>query len=295
MIIRVICRGMLWGIASSVSTAVLSTARADWFGAGDLRPFFVYSLPLVLLTTIVGVALWRTLVSFQLWSAYLVGGFVGGVLGLLWTIGSLFMFGPWFGAWSIPVLLCWTASGALGVAAAAATRAGWSLKRHATEGIIFVVITTVLSIGYPSLTSSLTNDQHLTFIYGRWEARDSELLILDPLVLLSDEDRELLYRSGIRGSVELMGSHGSNTTDRPKARMLVLLSRPVEKSQLLQQPDRTNVIYVQDRKGFHRFPTDASVLDRFVEIYQDPARPEVSAFWVDGARGGRSGSDAIRW
>ena len=91
----------------------------DGFGAGDLRGFAIFStvfalvflLPAALFAILFGD--WR--LANRLWLAVLLGA----IGGFGWTLLNLWYLGPWFGAWSFPVLYCWMAGGVFGLFAVA--------------------------------------------------------------------------------------------------------------------------------------------------------------------------------
>jgi hypothetical protein len=269
-------------------------SASDWFGAGDLVGLLFWTGPLLLILVASGVVLARTLARWSPWIGLVVGGTAGLGIGFLWTMVNALLYGPWFGAWSVPMLLCWTTGGALGLAAAATSRPGRGWRRLAVESAAYLSVATAAFYVYRPVVVWLHHDQHLTVVYGRIRPSASGPGVDDPLELLVPGDRELFARAGIAGSIEVAGSHASNTTDEPRARILVLLRRPVDRVYRLPQPDATTVLYVQDDTGFRRFPTDAKVLsDRAVEFF--PAGGNETRYWVEHVGGARSSGGGLQW
>jgi hypothetical protein len=229
-----------------------------------------------------------------MWLGLVIGGTAGIGVGFLWTLANALMLGPWFGAWSFPVLLCWTTGGALSLAAAAtsASASGW--RRLAFESVSYLFVALAALYVYRPAVIWLRHDQHLTLVYGRIRPTNTEPAVDDSRELLISGEKELLARAGIGGSVEVIGGHAANTAEHPRARILVLLRRPVDRVYRLLEPDATTVLYIQEDRGFRRFPADAKVLsDRAVEFF--PAGGNETRYWVEHAGGARSGGSGVQW
>jgi hypothetical protein len=104
-------------VSSVVAKAFLRLQ--DNFGAGDLRAFSIFSvvfaLVLLLPAGLFAVVLRRVRLINRLWLAILLGALAG----FCWTVLNRWYLGPWFGAWSFPVLYCWVAGGVFGLLAVA--------------------------------------------------------------------------------------------------------------------------------------------------------------------------------
>jgi hypothetical protein len=269
-------------------------STSDWFGAGDLRGLLFFTLPLLLVLVVSGIGLARKLAQRPTWIGLAIGSAVGIGIGFLWTLANALLLGPWFGAWSFPVLLCWTTGGALSQAAAATARPGSDWRRLVLETGSYLAVATAALFVYQPAVVHLRHDQHLTLVYGRIQPTTAGHPVDDPRELLISGEKELLDRATIDGSVEIVGAHAANTTQQPRARMLVLLRRPIHRVYRLLQPDATTVLYIQEENEFRRFPADAKVLsDRAVEFY--PAGADETRYWVEHAGGARSGGSGLRW
>jgi hypothetical protein len=253
-----------------------------------------FTLPLLLVLVVSGILLARKLAQRPTWMGLVVGGAAGAAIGFLWTWANALLLRMPFGAWSFPVLLCWTTGGALSLAAAATSRSGRGWQTLAVESLAYVVVAMAGLYVYRPAVAHLYHDQHLTLVYGRIRPTNGGRAIDDSRELLTPGEKELLARAGIRGSVEVIGGHAANRTQTPRARILVLLRRPVDRVHRLLQPDATTVLYVQEESGFRRFPADAKVLlDRAGELF--PAEGNETRYWVEGAGGARSGGSGIQW
>jgi hypothetical protein len=249
---------------------------------------------LLLVLVVVGIALARALAQRPMWVGLVIGATVGIGVGFVWTVTNASWLGPWFGAWSFPVVLCWMTGGALGLAAAATSPSANGWRRIAAESVTYLLVAVAAPYLYRPALAYLRHDQHLTFVYGRIRPATAGPELDDSMELLVPGEKELLAHAAIGGFVEVVGSHAANTAEQPRARMLVFLRRPVDRVHRLLQPDATTVVYIQEDHGFRRFPPDAKVRsDRAVELY--PEKSNETAYWVEQASGARSGASAIRW
>jgi hypothetical protein len=110
-------------IVGAVAAATLYLSLNDWFGAGDLPAMFFWSLPLGALLSL---SIRRASPRFGNRSAAVrtaALAAVGAFTGFVWTFAAALILGGWIGAFSFPVLYCWTLGGLLGgIAAARFTR-----------------------------------------------------------------------------------------------------------------------------------------------------------------------------
>lgn len=287
-------RAGVWGVLGTLAPALVDLSTSDGLGVGDLQGLLFFTLPLLLVLVISGIGLARTLAQRPTWVGLVIGGAVGIGIGVLWTLANALLLGPWFGAWSVAVLSCWATGGALSQAAAATARPGRDWRRFALETGGYLVVAAAALYVYRPAVVHLRHDQHLTLVYGRIRPTTAGPPVDDSRELLISGEKELLDRAKIGGSVEVVGAHAANTTQHPRARILVLLRRPVDRAYRLLQPDATTVLYVQEANGFRRFPVDAKVLpDRAVEFY--PAGSNETRFWVEHAGGSRSGGSGFQW
>lgn len=95
----------------SIGSARLFVAAKQGFGARDVPTFVFWTSFFVL---IVFASSTLAAPKFQRWSALaasIIWGFAGAAVGLLFALVNFSLLGPLFGAWSFPVLYCWTLGG----------------------------------------------------------------------------------------------------------------------------------------------------------------------------------------
>ena len=85
------------------------------YGAGDLYAFMFWSVAFALLLGAFGLGWARLTSGLPLIARGLLGGIVGAGSGLLWTIVVRLLLGPWFGAFSFPVVYFWMIGGCFGL------------------------------------------------------------------------------------------------------------------------------------------------------------------------------------
>jgi hypothetical protein len=101
--------------ATAFAVAVAFLLFNRWFGAGDLGAFGFWSL---FFAGASGFASFVFASSSKHWGCifrYTGGLFLGLLLGFGFTYGVALMLGPWFGAFSFPVLYCWMIGGIAGM------------------------------------------------------------------------------------------------------------------------------------------------------------------------------------
>lgn len=292
---RVLLRGFLWSLVGALTVALLTLARQDWSGAGDLSHFLAPTAVLAGLLAVLGLATFHWLANRPAWFGYLVGGIAGVAAGFLLTIANLLFLGAWSGAGPVPLFFAWCVAGGLGVAAATGTRAPASWRTLAVEGVALPLVAVLATIGTPVVANVVTHNQQLTVVFARWYDGDAPLEVEDQLGLLRSEDVALLTGAGLGGRVVVRRGHSGNVAQAPKARMVVLMSSPVTNGVRLLQPDATTLLYVQRPDGFERFPRGQPTLDRVVELRPAESREGMATFSVEGALGRGSGGDLFRW
>jgi len=207
------CRAAVWGFLGTFAPALVDLSTSNWFGAGDLQGLLFFTLPLLLVLVVSGIYLARKLAPYPMWLGLVIGGTAGVSVGFLWTLANALLLGPWFGAWSFPVLLCWTTGGALSLAAAAtsASASGW--RRLAFESVIYSFVALAALYVYRPAVIHLRHDQHLTLVFGRIRPTNTGPAADDSRELLISGEKELLALAGIGDSVEVLGGHAANTAN----------------------------------------------------------------------------------
>jgi hypothetical protein len=100
-----------FGVPLSAAFALLWSN--DWFGSGDIWAFGFWNVIFTGLLSAGGLVLTKYLYLLPPLVRVLVAALTGSAIGFLWTLVVYVMLGPWFGAFSFPVLYCWVIGGAV--------------------------------------------------------------------------------------------------------------------------------------------------------------------------------------
>lgn len=265
----------------------VGVAQDEWFGSGDLVPYGIYCIPF-------GIGVWGA-ASFwfgltrqwSVWVAVPLGFLAGVVLGLVATFSVALFLGPWFGAMSVPVLKSWCVAAAFAIPAIYLFMKFGLGARAVTSAVLLASLGVLLFFGISPAWSLATGNQHLTTAFFRHIPGDSELSIEDEPLWLTDDDRKLLSRSGLRGTLMCVGGGGSNTTGWPKAKALVVFTEEPTEQIRLRQPKHSTIVYVQRNEEFVMLPERAETFDRSIELVR---QQNGWFYYVEHASGARSGS-----
>lgn len=248
-------------LAASGLLAVAYVVSQGGFGAGDLTPALIWTVPLALMLAALARALrplWRRLHPLLSW---LLSSMLGLVLGFAWTLAVALLLGPWFGAFSIPVLFCWTGGGLSGLVAASAVHAP---RRRTHVALLLLPLFLLVAAGQPSVAAWMTGSEQTQLVFLRHIPGPEPLSILDELGGLTDHDRQLLHESGLTGQVRLEGSYAGGRGRVNRA--LVVMSRQVDAALDLPQPDGDTVLYLQSSLDFQLYPPDARTQPRPMRV-----------------------------
>jgi hypothetical protein len=282
--------------ALAFAAGIISVALNDWFGSGDLVPFGICCIPFALLAAPAVAIVFRATTRLPVWLATACAFLSGFVFGWLGTFAVALVFGPWFGAMSVPVLQVWCTSAAwIFSAAIALWRAPLSRGMAlALFGLGFFSI--LLSMSFRPAISLTSGDQHLTVFFFRHYPGDTDLEISDPFAemdlpmdgfeKLDETDLALLRQTGLRGKLESLGPSGSNSTTWPRARALIILTAPITQEISLPQPKHRSIVYVQNNGEFRRIPATAPTFERQIRIRREPDGTHYSVEQSNGAQSG---------
>ena len=255
----------------------------------DLSSFTFFTVPF---TILISLALTQLSSHLQHGAAkYLIVPLVGAVLGFIWTLFAAIILGPWFGAYSFPVIACWVLSGTAAGVAAASTL---SIRdpRMAFHAGALLLLTFAASRTYEPFVATLRNERRLTVFYGRWEPHGQHLVARAPSSSTSKEMRTLkalLVAGNVTFTASTVGS-GSPT------RAYVVMRHQLSGKVRLRQPSSGTIFYIQDEDNrFRMYPPDAATLDRVIEL--EPAGHTKEHTWgnIELAGGGKSGTTAAIW
>src|SRR5688572_14915511 len=115
-------RRLVFSVLSAiVAVAVAYSIAEAWawsregFGRGDLSALWLWNAPFGLGLLVVSLLCAGPFLRGDfLWSVVLPL-VTGALYGFAFTVLNRAWLGPWFGAWSFPVLYCWVAGGAVGL------------------------------------------------------------------------------------------------------------------------------------------------------------------------------------
>lgn len=85
------------------------------FFGGDLWALSLYSIPLATLLLVVGLSLNRLTRRWSSLARVVLVSLSGASIGFGWTLVVAMLLGPWFGAFSFPVVYCWIAGSIAGL------------------------------------------------------------------------------------------------------------------------------------------------------------------------------------
>jgi hypothetical protein len=254
--------------ATVALSGLLAASLQEWFGVSDLSFLIFWFVPASLIAAAVSVSLLRRVSRWRLLLRYLLGVGLGLALGFLWTVCVARLLGPWWGAVSLPALMCWMAGGASGVAGGLVLGPGSSARSRITSiiGLLGLAATAVL-VNRP-LDIHLSHDQTLTVRFLKWTPGSGPLTIeTEREDALSDAEVALIRAAQPTGRLLVLWG-GSRHGRGPAASALILLKKPITMPLTLQQPDRATALYVQEDHGFVMYPAETKTLNREITLSQ---------------------------
>lgn len=99
----------------SYLVARLLVHSRNGFGAGDLHAFVIFTAAFAVLLLLPAGIFAMVVRNARLVNRVGLAIFLGAFAGFGWTLLNRWYLGPWFGAWSFPVLYCWIIGGAVGM------------------------------------------------------------------------------------------------------------------------------------------------------------------------------------
>ena len=113
-------------LSVGVSVVVSYLAAETWvgsrggFGRGDLRALWLWNVPFGVGLSVVAAICAGLVLKRGVLAAPMLAMAFGALYGFAFTVVCRLLLGPWFGAWSFPVLYCWVGGGAFGLGASSA-------------------------------------------------------------------------------------------------------------------------------------------------------------------------------
>lgn len=232
------------------------------------------------------------LIKCPRWLIRIIGALASGFLSLYVIAGV----GWYIAIAALPVY----AAGALGAAFGAfllVPNSGPKIRRtRSRHWFALGAPLVILGLGAGTSYVRSLSDQQLEVVFVKWNELPQDLALdLEGgvRVPLTAEEMSRLRAAGLRGTLTVTGAstHGSG----PDARMLILMKSQPTSSVTLQQPNQSAIIYVQDGDNWNRYPSDARLLDRTVELFSPSEAPTQTQYLVRLASGARSGGTAAIW
>jgi hypothetical protein len=120
-----------------------------------------------------------------------------------------------------------------------------------------------------ALRAQVDSDPNVASIFATWTPGPPPIRLrdFDLRGLLTQEDRALLSQAVDGGRVVIRGGERSGRAGESSgSRMIILFTGAVERATSLPLPDASDVVYIQDGDSFRRYPEDAPVLTRVIEL-----------------------------
>jgi hypothetical protein len=214
-------------LAAEMSALLLARTK-------DLVAFFSWSILFALGITWLMGRIWRGIWG---WPGVVRGACLvsaGGVAGIGFTFAVALVLGPWAGAFSMPVGMCWLAGGISGGIAQEAS--GW-VRRKCGWGfaVAMSIALAMAAMGGARLVKRATEEQAVAVIWFKWEPGTEQLRVDQRLLnrreRLTVEEIGQVMAAGVSGNLRCCatGGHGGRAEKgKAAARMILILSRQVE-------------------------------------------------------------------
>jgi hypothetical protein len=270
------------------------------YGAGvnDLWVFLLWTFLFSGCLAAIAVLLRRLYCRCSLSLSYFLAMLLGGASGAVWTYLVAILLGPWIGAFSVPVFACWVAGGASGMIAAAGGCFDMRPRLIAVESAVIVLICLITAMGADPLYNALSRNQSLEVVFVKWkpsfQALSSRQLIPEyDKYRLTDSEMFELESVGLTGELTVVGAakHGSGK----HSCAVIIMQHQITDAVELLQPDRAEVIYLQDGNEWKMYPPDAPTLRRVIRLEVAPISPRNTQCLVELSYGARQGGLAFSW
>lgn len=291
-------RSALVCLIASGLVATLMIILNNGFGVGDMWSFLFWSMPFAAGVAVLARLLRRLCCRLSPLVRYLVAALSGALSGLVWTFFVALLLGPWFSAFSFPLFSCWMAGGASGMVLASSVDEN-GVKRRVLFELAFVALICVSAvIGTAPFLAHLSTDQNLHVIFVQWKSGAEPLSVkdLDALgvrIELTEKELAQLKAIGITGHLTVVG--GSEHGNGKLSRAVIIMQHQITDAVELLQPDRAEVIYVQDGNAWKMYPPDAPTLRRVIRLEVSPLSPRNTQCLVELSYGARQGGLAFSW
>lgn len=290
------------GVRTAIKTFLVSLLSAEFifylfilrqggFGFTDAVAFTFWTILFSVLLALTAIVLSIFKSNLRNYLKYIFFSLLGIIFGLVWTFLTAYALGPWFGAFSIPVIVCWTGGGLTAMIFAAGN--GETVKTFALKLIIGLIICAGFVYKYNSVLAFLLNDRTLTLAAVKQDDSGSYALN-DGINALTAGERKIIDGLEIKGNlnVSLKTTFGSGDSTG----LVIIMKSPLKKTVLLSEPDAGEIIYVQQSDTIFRYsPPGAKLSERKITLYPDAENSRTVNYWIDLAGGGRHGGTFLDW
>lgn len=263
------------------------------FGIGDIFSFTFWSIPYSFFIGIAAILLNSAASRFKAYLQYVICGIAGILAGIIWTFLVAGLLGPWFGAFSVPVIVCWLTGGLSAMLFMSGNAGSRKLQYYSAKTTALIILCFVFAYGFKPFIAYVTHDRSVTLVAVKWYTSDSYSLE-DPLNALTPRQIELMKNLGVKGNMKVDQTSSSGSGD--SATLVIILKSPLRKSVKLFQPDAGDIVYLQVRDtAFRYLPSDAKLSDRTIEIYPADSLRLTSNYWLELPLGARKGGTFLDW
>jgi hypothetical protein len=263
-------------LASTVIAAALGTRSG--LGLSDLPVFAFWTGPFSVLVSVVHFFVAGRLRAMPIWSILLAAMFLGVLVSLAWVQVVSTVLGPWFGTFGIPVSICWLGGAAAGLLSGLAASGAMGVPSWLISTALILTVSLGLGMKADVIAAELTGEQKIEVMVLR-VADPGETLSLDERAAreIGRDELSQLEAAGVRGRLELTGG-GHYGHGRRSARVVLVVTEPIDQKATLPLPDGTTAIYIQKGKDWGVYPPGVPTLVRSIRI--EPATPTRTAYYV---------------
>lgn len=286
-------KSFLTCLLSSELVFLLLIFAQNKFGITDIFSFTFWSIPYSFFIGIASILLTLITSKIRTYLQYVICGISGILAGIIWTFLVAGVLGPWFGGFSVPVIVCWIAGGLTSMVFIAGNAGSAKLQYYSVKILIVLVLCLVSAYGFKPFLTYVTHDRIVTLVAVKGYTSDKYSLD-DPINGLTTHQKDLIKELGVNGNMKVDFKTTAGNGD--PTGLVIILKFPLRKPVKLFQPDSGDLVYIQVRDtAFRYLPSDAKLSDRTIELYPDPAESLTVNYWLDLVGGSRQGGTFLDW
>ena len=290
---------------AALAAALAAVLYQNGFGLADLFSFSIFTIPYAVL---IGMLTSNTRVFMErrpLIVRLLLSGCAGVLCGFGWVLAVPIVLGPWFAAFSFPVLVCWILGAVWGILSGTVLSEPRKLQRTLAGTAAAIAASVFLALGFSVYGDYVRWTKGYELVTFKWqpgpqgldiqntsdfprppgwkedtrgkgvlrflELRQSMGRNLDfqasaPRPVLTSEEIALIREAGISGSVRFYSGRSLDERCYPNTIVLILQS-PLDKETPLPVPKRKTAIFFQAGDAINVYPPGVPILkNRIVRI-----------------------------